>query len=180
MTQGDFGSKNVPTKANRRGGKVAEGRGQPMKVNFKSILATPVLVAGLTAAGAAIAADYEVVDGGIPKPHVEGGGSADAGKAVIVDRKLGNCIACHAITALADQPFHGTVGPSLDGVGERYGEAQLRLIVTNSKLVFDGTVMPAFMKTDGFIRIGKGLEGKSILTAQQVEDVVAYLMTLKD
>lgn len=150
-----------------------------MKANFKSIFATSVLAAGLTAAGAAIAADYEVVDGGIPKPYVEGGGNADAGKEVIINRKQGNCIACHAVTALSDQPFHGTVGPSLDGVGERYGEAQLRLIVTNSKAVFDGTVMPAFLKKDGFVRVGKDFDGKSILTEQQVEDVVAYLMTLK-
>lgn len=150
-----------------------------MKANFKSIFATSVLAAGLIAAGAAIAADYEVVDGGIPKPHVEGGGKADAGKAVIIDRKLGNCIACHSVTALADQPFHGTVGPSLDGVADRYSEAQLRLIVTNAKAMFDGTVMPAFMKKDGFLRVREDLEGKSILTEQQVEDVVAYLMTLK-
>jgi sulfur-oxidizing protein SoxX len=110
------------------------------------------------------------------------------GEAVMVDRGKGNCIACHAVTALADHPFHGEVGPSLDGVGARWTEADLRGIVANSKMMFPGTVMPAFYKTTGSVRPGDAFTGKAaqteelppLLTAQEVEDVVAYLMTLEE
>ena len=64
-------------------------------------------------------------------------------------------------------------------MAERWEEGQLRLIVANSKAVFDGTIMPAFLKTEGFNRNQDKFKGKSILTPQEVEDVVAYLMTLK-
>jgi sulfur-oxidizing protein SoxX len=68
----------------------------------------------------------------------------------------------------------------MDGVGDRYTEAQLRAIVVNSKAVFgDQTIMPAFYRTEGFNRVAKKFEGKPILNAQQVEDIVAYLRTLK-
>ncbi|MCC2096428.1 MAG: sulfur oxidation c-type cytochrome SoxX, partial [Hyphomicrobiales bacterium] len=106
-------------------------------------------------------------------------GNADQGKELMVNRRKGNCLACHQISALEDQPFHGEVGPSLDGAAERWNEAQLRLILVNSKEVFDGTVMPAFYKSEGFFRVRKDHEGKTILTAQEVEDVLAYLQTFK-
>lgn len=152
-----------------------------MKGTFRSILTASAFVAGTLTAGAALADEYqyEVVDGGIPKAHTDQAGDPAAGRKAMVDRKGGNCIACHTATALADQPFPGTVGPVLDGVAERYSEAQLRLIVTNAKQVFDGTVMPAFMKKEGYTREAEKFQGKSILEPQQVEDVVAFLKTLK-
>ncbi len=106
------------------------------------------------------------------------------GRAVMANRGKGNCVACHAVTDLEEFDFHGNVGPSLDGVGERWTEADLRGLIANAKMTFDGTVMPAFYKTEGFIRVGDGYTGRAgteitpILTAQEVEDVVAYLMTL--
>ena len=113
-------------------------------------------------------------------------GDPENGVKVMTSRGLGNCIACHQVTELDDYPFHGEVGPSLDGVGERWTEADLRGIVANAKKMFDGTMMPAFYKTEGYIRPGDAFTGKAgseplptLLTAQQVEDVVAYLMTVK-
>ncbi len=95
-------------------------------------------------------------------------------------RKLGNCLACHQNADLANLPFHGEVGPPLDGVAGRWSEAELRGIVANANMMFDGTIMPAFYKDAGYNRpLGK-FEGKSILSAQQVEDIVAYLKTLKE
>ncbi len=122
---------------------------------------------------------YEVVDYSIPKPLTDEAGDAQRGREVAIDRKLGNCLACHQVSDIPEQQFHGEVGPPLDGVAERWDEGQLRLIVANSKAVFDGTIMPAFLKVEGFTRNQDKFEGKSILTAQQVEDVVAYLKTLK-
>ena len=115
-------------------------------------------------------------------------GDPVAGAKIMVNRGMGNCVACHAVTALKDAPFHGEVGPSLDGVGGFRTAEELRGIVANAKMTFEGTVMPAFYKTSGFIRVGDGYTGKAakpedvmpILSAQQIEDVVAFLMTLKD
>jgi len=107
-------------------------------------------------------------------------GDPAAGREVFINRRLGNCLACHENSDLADQPFHGEVGPMLDGAGDRWSEADLRGIIVNSKNVFPGTIMPAFYVNEGFIRVRESSIDQSILTAQQVEDVVAYLMTLQD
>ncbi len=107
-------------------------------------------------------------------------GDPAAGKKTFVNRKLGNCLACHANSDLADQPFHGEVGPSLDGAGSRWSEGQLRTIVVNAKAVFTKeTVMPGFYSLDVGADVREDLIGKTILTAEQVEDIVAYLATLK-
>ncbi|MCR9109400.1 MAG: sulfur oxidation c-type cytochrome SoxX [Rhodobacteraceae bacterium] len=115
-------------------------------------------------------------------------GDAANGAKIMVNRGKGNCVACHAVTALNEAPFHGEVGPSLDGVGSYRSEEELRGIVANAKKMFEGTVMPAFYKTSGFIRPGDGYTGKAaeeedlmpILSAQEIEDVVAFLLTLQD
>lgn len=105
----------------------------------------------------------------------------------IMNKGSGNCIACHAVSDLADLPFHGEVGPELDGVADRWTEEELRGIIANAKEMFPETVMPSFYKTTGFVRPGNAYTGKAaegeldpLLTAQQVEDVVAYLLTLKE
>jgi len=113
-------------------------------------------------------------------------GDPQRGIEIMTNRGMGNCIACHQVTDLDEYPFHGEVGPSLDGTGERWSEASLRGIVVNAKAVFPESVMPSFYRVDGFIRPGDGYTGRAateinpILDAQQVEDVVAYLMTLTD
>ncbi len=114
-------------------------------------------------------------------------GDAAAGETIMVDRGKGNCIACHQVTALEEYPFHGEVGPTLDGVADRWTEADLRGLVANAKMVFPDTMMPAFYKSEGYIRPGDGYTGSAaeeplepILEAQEVEDVVAYLMTLNE
>ncbi len=114
-------------------------------------------------------------------------GDAAAGLEIMVSRGKGNCIACHQVTALEEYPFHGEVGPTLDGVGEYRTAAELRGIVANPKFTYEGTIMPAFYRTSGFIRPGDAYTGKAaqgelapLLTAQEIEDVVAYLLTLKD
>ncbi|SIO04740.1 sulfur-oxidizing protein SoxX [Rhodovulum sp. ES.010] len=157
----------------------------------KVALCALCLAAGLTMAQAAEVAPGEVERdeyGFVPKPLTETPGDPAEGRKVVGGKSLGNCVSCHAIGEMArDVPFHGEVGPELDGVAGRYPEAMIRGIVTNSKNVFEGTVMPAYYKVDGFVRPGEGFSGKPVegeveplLTAQQVEDVVAYLMTLKD
>lgn len=150
---------------------------------------------GLSAAlfGAAMAAEIaptEVVydEGKVSESLTGVPGNVEAGEKVMTTRGLGNCIACHAVTELDNIPFHGEVGPPLDGAGDRWTEAELRGIVANSKMTFEESMMPSFYKVDGYIRPGNAFTGKAaksaelppLLTAQQIEDVVAYLLTLKD
>ncbi|MFL4469275.1 sulfur oxidation c-type cytochrome SoxX [Tateyamaria armeniaca] len=114
-------------------------------------------------------------------------GDPDNG-AILMNKGSGNCIACHSVEALSHLPFHGEVGPPLDGVADRWSEAELRGIVANAKVMFDGTMMPAFYKTEGFTRLGDAYTGKAhadgsvqpLLTAQDIEDVVSFLVTLKE
>lgn len=107
-------------------------------------------------------------------------GDAAEGRKVFANRKQGNCLACHANSEMSDHAFHGEVGPTLDGAGTRWTEGQLRTIVVNAKAVFTKeTVMPGFYSLEVGEDVRKDLVGKTILTAQQVEDVVAYLTTLK-
>ncbi|WP_242509557.1 sulfur oxidation c-type cytochrome SoxX [Rhodovulum imhoffii] len=143
---------------------------------------------GLVQAAELAPADLSYDEAGhLQAPLTDMPGDPANGRKVMATKSQGNCISCHAISEMADVPFHGEVGPLLDGVASRYDEAMIRGIVTHSKGVFEGTVMPSYYKVDGFIRPGEGFTGKPkdgpvdpLLTAQQVEDVVAYLMTLTD
>jgi len=119
-------------------------------------------------------------DGMVEQSLTGKAGDPAEGRKAFMNRKLGNCLACHENADMAEQPFHGEVGPILDGVGERWSEADLRGIVTNAKEMFPDTIMPGFYVDAGFTRTLDKFEGKSILTAQQVEDIVAYLLTLKE
>ena len=139
------------------------------------------LFAGSSAfAGDVMPANVVFNDGAIGVSLTAQAGDPAAGRKVFMNRKQGNCLACHANEDMSDQSFHGEVGPALDGVADRWEAAELRGIVVNSKMMFEGTIMPAFYKDDGFERNLKKFQGKSILNAQQVEDVVAYLLTLKE
>lgn len=119
-------------------------------------------------------------DGAVETSLTAMAGDAVNGRKVFANRKLGNCLACHMNADLSEESFHGEVGPPMDGVADRWSAAELRGIVTNSKMMFEGTIMPAFYIDSGYERPLDDFAGKSILTAQQVEDVVAYLLTLKE
>ncbi len=145
-----------------------------------AVFAVVGLSAGVAIAEAPKPMDVKFEDGAVSMSLTGAAGDAAAGAKVFANRKLGNCLACHMNSDMPEQPFHGEVGPTLDGAGSRWSEAELRGIVTNSKEMFPDTIMPAFYRVDGFNRPLEKFEGKSILTPEQVEDVVAYLMTLKD
>ncbi|MBR0970592.1 sulfur oxidation c-type cytochrome SoxX [Bradyrhizobium japonicum] len=138
-----------------------------------------LLAVSAAAATAQQPVKLDVVNDSLPKSLSGAPGHADAGKKVFLARTLGNCLACHQVTSLKSEEFHGEFGPSLDGVAGRYTEAQLRLIVADPKLIFTDTVMPAFYKNEGLSRVRPEFAGKTILSAAQVEDVVAFLETLK-
>ncbi len=130
----------------------------------------------------------------IPKPLNGKRGNPKKGIEWMVDRRQGNCIACHEVTkikekikdgdldALQKYGFHGNVAPTLDGVAERYNEAELRMIVVDAKMAFPDfdTSMPAYHRTQGLERVLGDCDGLVILPAERVEDIVAFLTTLKD
>ena len=123
--------------------------------------------------------NYQIVDGERIDASLTGqAGDSAKGREVAINRKQGNCLACH-ILPIPEQPFHGAIGPDLSEIGGALSEGELRLRVVNSKMFNEQTIMPAFYRNDGFERVLKKFQGKTILSAQQVEDVVAYLMTLK-
>jgi sulfur-oxidizing protein SoxX len=123
---------------------------------------------------------YKVIDEtSIPQALTDQPGDPANGRAVAIHRKKGNCLACH-IMPIPEQSFHGEIGPDLNGVASRYDEGELRLRVVDAKVLNADTIMPAYYKTEGLHRVLKGFQGKTVLSAQEIEDVVAYLLTLKE
>lgn len=106
-------------------------------------------------------------------------GDPARGRLVVVEQDKGNCLACHRIPALSEEPAHGDLGPNLNGVGARFTEAQLRQIIVDPKVLFPNTVMPAFHIAAEFQRVPQALEGHTVLAAGEVEDVIAYLKDLR-
>ena len=121
---------------------------------------------------------YMVEGVSINKPLTDKPGNPTEGRKVAIGMTLGNCLACHKLP-IPEEEFHGEIGPDLKGVGNRLPEAVLRLRVVDAKRFNPMTSMPAFYKADGLHRVAKERVGKPALTAQQIEDLVAYLKTLK-
>ena len=105
-------------------------------------------------------------------------GDAARGRSVALDRAQGACLLCHAVPE-PDQPFMGNLAPPLAGVGARLTAAQLRLRLVDSTRLNSATIMPAYYRVEGLNQVGAAYRGKPILNAQQIEDLVAYLQTLK-
>ncbi|MCW9029898.1 MAG: sulfur oxidation c-type cytochrome SoxX [Gammaproteobacteria bacterium] len=115
----------------------------------------------------------------INKPLGGFSGNAQRGRKIVIDKDKGNCLACHALP-IAEESFHGTVGPALHGIASRLTRAQLRLRVADEQKVNPMTIMPGFYKNPKENnRVDDEYWGKPVLTAQEAEDVIAYLMTLK-
>ena len=141
-----------------------------------------VVVLALALAASPVAAQQvtpQIVDDSIPRSLTGQPGDAARGRAIVANRSVGLCLLCHT-GPIAGERFQGDLAPSLAGAGSRWSEGQLRLrIVDGSRLNAD-TIMPAYYRTEGLQRVARSFTGKTILSAAQVEDVVAYLVTLRD
>jgi sulfur-oxidizing protein SoxX len=122
---------------------------------------------------------YRVADGQISAPLTSLPGDPARGKSAALSREGGNCFLCHTFPDAGDTPL-GNIGPPLAGVGKRVTAAQLRLRLVDSTRINSLSVMPAYYRTEGLQRVASTYAGKPLLTAQQVEDVIAYLLTLQD
>ena len=103
---------------------------------------------------------------------------ANRGAAIVASRSQGLCGLCHA---LPGQPDHlqGTLGPPLQGVGARLTAAELRTHLLAPERFNPDTLMPAYGRTDGLVQVAPALRGRPLLAAQQIDDVVAYLASLR-
>lgn len=120
---------------------------------------------------------YKVVGKSIPKSLTGKPGDPKKGLKTAVNRKKGNCLACHTLPNVK-QADHGEIGPPLMGVAKRYKEGELRLRLVNPKKLNPDSIMPSYYRTSGYTRVQKKWKGKTIISAQDVEDILAYLKTL--
>jgi sulfur-oxidizing protein SoxX len=113
------------------------------------------------------------------QPLTDQPGDPRRGLEVVRDLSKASCLICHSIQTLPDRD-QGEIGPALDGVGSAYSRAALRQRIIDARLVFPDTIMPPYYSTKDLYRVGKEYEGRTIYSPQDVEDVLAFLMTLKD
>lgn len=125
------------------------------------------------------ASAQEIVGDAIPKSLTGQRGDSARGRAIVANRSVGLCLLCHS-GPIAEERFQGDLSPTLAGAGSRWSEGQLRLRIVDGSRLNPDTIMPPYFRTTGLQRVARNFEGKTILSAQQVEDVVAYLVTLKD
>ena len=106
-------------------------------------------------------------------------GDPARGRAIITSRQVGLCLLCHS-GPFPEERFQGNLAPDLKGAGARWTEGQLRLRIVDSSRINPASIMPAYHRTEGMARVAPAYRGKPVLSAAQIEDVVAFLMTLKD
>jgi len=105
-------------------------------------------------------------------------GDAEKGRAIVASRQVGLCLLCHS-GPFPEERFQGNLAPDLRGIGSRMNAEQLRQRIVDPARFNPDTIMPAYSKTEGLTRVAPSLRGKTLLTREQIEDVVAYLVTLK-
>jgi len=114
----------------------------------------------------------------IPASLTGAKGDPQRGRAIVMNRQVGLCLLCHS-GPFPEERFQGNLAPDLRGVGARLSEGQIRLRLVDPARANPKTIMPAYFKTEGLARVAPSYRGKPVLSAEQIEDVVAFLLTLK-
>jgi sulfur-oxidizing protein SoxX len=131
---------------------------------------------GLTVSCLAVAAR---ADDGLPRSLTGAAGDAARGRAIVANRQVGLCLLCHS-GPFPEERFQGNLAPDLKGAGARWSEGQLRLRMVDPGRFNPQTIMPAYHRTEGLTRVAPAYRGKPVLSAAEIEDVVAFLVTLRD
>jgi len=118
-------------------------------------------------------------DDAMPDSLTGSKGDPARGRAIVINRQLGLCLLCHS-GPFPEERFQGNLAPDLKGAGSRWSEGQLRLKLVDPGRTNPATIMPAYHRTKGLVRVAPAYRGKPILSAEQIEDVVAFLTTLRD
>jgi len=121
---------------------------------------------------------YEIVGDAIPNSLTASKGDPALGRKIIVSRQS-TCLLCHS-GPFPEERFQGNVGPDLAGIGSRWSEGQLRLRIVNAASLNPATIMPPFYRVEGLTRVHPAWQGKPILSAEEIEDVVVFLETLRN
>ena len=140
-------------------------------------------VASAAALPAAVAEEglrpFAVVGDAIPQPLTGAKGDAARGRAIVASRQVGLCLLCHS-GPIPEERLQGTMAPDLRGAGSRWSEGQLRLRIVDAARLNPDTIMPPYYRLDGLNRVAPPFRGKPVLSAEQIEDVVAFLTTSRD
>jgi sulfur-oxidizing protein SoxX len=124
-------------------------------------------------------AAFQVVGDAIPASLTGAPGDATRGRAIVTTRQRGLCLLCHS-GPFPEERFQGDLAPSLAGAGARLTEGQLRLRLVDGRRLNPATIMPAYYSTEGLVRVGRAWQGRTVLSAEEIEDVVAFLVTLRE
>jgi len=122
---------------------------------------------------------YQIVGDAIPASLTGSKGDPVRGRSIVANRQVGLCLLCHT-GPFPEERFQGDLAPDLRGAGARWTEGQLRLRLVDARKLNPDTIMPPYYVADGLTRVAAPFRGKTLLTAEQIEDVVAYLLTLRD
>jgi sulfur-oxidizing protein SoxX len=141
--------------------------------------ATLLALAVCAPAGAEPLQPYEIVGDAIPAPLTETPGDAARGRAIVINRRVGLCLLCHG-GPFPEEKLQGNLAPDLGGTGARWSVGQLRLRIVDARRLNPETIMPPYYRIDGLDRVAPAFREKPIFSAQQIEDVVAFLATLRD
>ncbi|MET4387324.1 sulfur-oxidizing protein SoxX [Bradyrhizobium sp. F1.4.3] len=145
----------------------------------RSIVYIAALIAtSLSGARAEGLAPYKIVGDGIPESLTGAPGDATRGRALVLARST-TCILCHS-GPFPETRFQGDLAPDLTGAGNRWSVSQLRLRLVDASHFNPETIMPSYYRNEGLVRVGRNFAGKPILSSAEIEDIVAYLATLRD
>jgi sulfur-oxidizing protein SoxX len=122
---------------------------------------------------------YTIVGDAIPESLTGSKGNPERGRMIVATRAIGLCLMCHS-GPLPEVRLQGNIGPDLKGAGARWTEGQLRLRIVDAGKLNPETIMPPYYRVDGLVQVARSYRDKPVLTAEQIEDVVAYLVTLRD
>ncbi len=150
----------------------------PSRPRFLASTATALALLAAAAPSRADLVHYTIVGDAIPVSLTGTKGDPARGRAIVASHTVGLCLLCHSGPFPEDR-FQGNVAPDLNGAGTRWNEGQLRLRIVDASKLNPGTIMPPFYRVDDLTRVATAYRDKPVLTAVDVEDVVAYLMTLK-
>ncbi|WP_341903645.1 sulfur oxidation c-type cytochrome SoxX [Polaromonas sp. YR568] len=142
------------------------------------LLGVCLIMAGASSAAQSQTLPPQVIGDAIPAPLTATPGDAARGRAIVANRQVGLCLLCHA-GPFPEERFQGNLAPDLSGAGSRWNEGQLRLRLVNSRHLNPESIMPTYFQTEGLYRVSNAVQGRPLLDAQQIEDVVALLRTLK-
>ncbi|MFZ0258554.1 MAG: sulfur oxidation c-type cytochrome SoxX [Pseudolabrys sp.] len=148
-----------------------------MRAGLAAVFAAVVISGGVVRAEELL--PYRIVSNVIPASLTGASGDATRGRTIVLNRAVGLCLLCHS-GPFPEERFQGNLAPDLKGTGTRWSVEELRMRMVDSRQLNRDTIMPAYYALDGLNRVAPAYSGKPLLTAEQIEDVVAFLATLRD